>query len=93
MFHKLVSSAGRAVTTGVKPHDAHHPGCSLPLVALLRWYRKSIALGVRAVHPSVLLDHVESSTVLYLTITSDLLQVAGQRSDCFATTLSPDSAP
>jgi hypothetical protein len=94
MFYKLVSSAGRAVTTGAKPHDAHHLGCSLPAAKLLRWYRESIDLGVRSVHPSVLFDHVESaSTVLCLTITSDLLQVAGQRSDCFATTLSPDSVP
>jgi hypothetical protein len=81
MFRMHVSGPGRAVTAGVKPPSAHHLRGSLPV-------------GLRPVHPSVFLGYVESaSTALCLTITGDLQQAAGQRSDRLAAPLSTDSVP
>ena len=92
MFGKLVSSPGQAVTAGVKPPSAHPLRHGFPMVTRLRRYDERIDPGVQPVRPSVFLGYVESpSNVRCLTITGDLLQAAGQRSDRFATPLSTDS--
>ena len=55
---------------------------------LLRWYREGIDPAPRLLHLSTFMGHVDpSSTAVYLTITTELLQEASDRFARFAAPL------
>jgi site-specific recombinase XerD len=87
-FHALVPHLNLNVPNGVslpRLHDLRH---SFAVGTLLRWYRCGIDPGARLLHLSTFLGHVSpESTAEYLTITSDLLQEAGERFERFASPL------
>jgi len=94
IFHKLVSSLGLAVPSGVRPPCAHHLRHSFAVGTLLRWYHEGADPGAQLLHLSTFLGHVKpASTAVYLTITADLLQAAGERFERFATPLSTYGVP
>lgn len=85
-FHALVPKLALAPRDGVaspRLHDLRH---SFAVRALLRWYRQGQDPAARLLHLSTFLGHVSlTSTAVYLTITSDLLDEAGRRFERFAT--------
>jgi site-specific recombinase XerD len=92
IFHQLVSRLGLPTASGVKPPCAHHLRHSFAVATLLRWYREGADPATRLLHLSTFLGHVKpASTAVYLTITSDLLQAAGERFEHFAAPLSVDA--
>jgi site-specific recombinase XerD len=63
-------------------HDLRH---SFAVGALLRWYRSGVNPTDRLLHLSAFLGHADpSSTAVYLTITSELLQEANKRFTSYA---------
>src|SRR2546422_10996145 len=69
-------------------HALHHLRHSFAVGTLLRWYREGINPAERLLHLSTFLGHVDpSSTVVYLTITAELLQEASDRFARFAAPL------
>jgi site-specific recombinase XerD len=72
-------------------HDLRH---SFAVGTLLRWYRDGADPTARLLHLSTFLGHVDpASTAVYLTITAELLQAAGERFGRFATPLSMGAVP
>jgi integrase len=63
-------------------HDLRH---SFAVGTLLRWYRQGINAGERLHYLSTFMGHADpASTVVYLTITDDLLKEANRRFESFA---------
>jgi site-specific recombinase XerD len=79
-FHQLVPRLGLTVPPGVatpRVHDLRH---SFAVGTLLRWYRADLDPAGRLFHLSTFLGHVSpSSTAVYLTITTALLDEASER--------------
>jgi integrase len=79
-FHKLLPHLGLVVLAGVAPPRAHGLRHAFAVGTLLRWYREGINPARRLLHLATFLGHVSpSSTAVYLTITSELLQEAHRR--------------
>jgi integrase len=73
------------VPPGFQSPRAHHLRHSFAVATLLRWYREGINPGERLIYLSTFMGHVDpSSTAVYLTITTDLLQQANERFEQFA---------
>jgi site-specific recombinase XerD len=93
-FHALVPRLGLVLPAGSglpRVHDLRH---SFAVGTLLRWYREGADPAARLLHLSTFLGHVDpSSTAVYLTITADLLQAAGERFERLAAPLSTGGAP
>jgi len=93
-FHALIPRLGLALPAGIgspRVHDLRH---SFAVGTLLRWYREGADPAARLLHLSTFLGHVDpASTAVYLTITADLLQAAGERFERFAAPLSTGGAP
>ena len=84
-FHHLVATLGLAVPSGVSPPRLHDLRHSFAVVSLLRWYREGLDPSARLHQLSTYMGHVDpASTAVYLTITPQLLDEAGQRSEAFA---------
>jgi integrase len=63
-------------------HDLRH---SFAVGTLLRWYRQGINAGEKLHYLSTFMGHADpASTVVYLTITDDLLKEANRRFESFA---------
>jgi site-specific recombinase XerD len=79
-FHHLVPRLGLHIPEGVampRVHDLRH---SFAVGTLLRWYRSGIDPGVKLLHLSTFLGHVDpTSTAVYLTITRALMDEASSR--------------
>jgi integrase len=87
-FHHLVPRLGLELPPGVSPPRLHDLRHSFAVNTLLRWYRSGIDPSRRLIHLSTFLGHVNpTSTAVYLTMTTDLLQQASQRFERFATPL------
>lgn len=72
-----------AGTFGPRVHGLRH---TFAVRTLLRWYREGVAPATRLNHLSTFLGHTNpTSTAVYLTITSELLQEANRRFEVFAT--------
>jgi site-specific recombinase XerD len=84
-FHALVPKLALESRPGVaapRLHDLRH---SFAVGTLLRWYREGIDPNSRLLHLATFLGHVDpSSTAVYLTITSELLDEASARFRDFA---------
>lgn len=87
-FHSLVPQLNLDIREGVampRLHDLRH---SFAVGTLLRWYRAGVDPNSRLLQLSTFMGHVSPvTTAEYLTITSDLLQEAGERFERFASTL------
>lgn len=84
-FHKLVPLLELDVPPGTRPPCVHSLRHSFAVGTLLHWYRTGVDPGTRLMHLATFLGHVDPmSTAVYLTITGDLLQEAGQRFEQFA---------
>lgn len=87
-FHSLVPQLKLTIPPGVSPPRLHDLRHSFAVGTLLRWYRSGVDPGSRLLALSTFLGHVSpESTAVYLTITGDLLQQAGERFERFATPL------
>lgn len=87
-FHRLVRALGIEQSPGgssPRVHDLRH---SFAVNTLLRWYRSGIDPSRRLLHLSTFLGHVNpTSTAVYVTMTTELLQQASQRFERFAAPL------
>ena len=84
-FHELLPELNLAIPEGVAPPHLHCLRHSFAVGTLLRWYRAGIDPMSRLLDLSTFLGHVSpSSTAVYLTITTELLECANQRFAHFA---------
>ena len=84
-FHKLLPALQLAVQPGVASPHLHCLRHSFAVGTLLRWYREGVDPMTRLLDLSTFLGHASpSSTAVYLTITSELLECASQRFAHFA---------
>ena len=84
-FHKLLPALQLTVNPGVAPPHLHCLRHSFAVGTLLRWYRAGIDPMTRLLDLSTFLGHVSpSSTAVYLTITTELLECASERFAHFA---------
>jgi len=85
-FHHLLPLLNLEVPPGVRPPRLHDLRHSFAVGTLVRWYREGIDPAQRLMHLSTFLGHVSpTSTAVYLTITSELLQEANQRFERYVT--------
>jgi integrase len=83
-FHRLVANRFD-IRPGVAAPRLHCLRHSFAVGTLLRWYRAGVDPGVRLIHLSTFLGHVDpASTAWYLTITTELLDAANERFEQFA---------
>ena len=93
-FHALVPRLGLTLSAGVAPPRVHDLRHSFAVGTLLRWYRQGSDPAARLIHLSTFLGHVDpASTAVYLTITVELLEAAGDRFGRYAAPLSTGSTP
>ena len=84
-FHKLLPALHLTVPAGVAAPHLHCLRHSFAVGTLLRWYREGIDPMSRLFDLSTFLGHVSpSSTAVYLTITTELLDCASDRFAQFA---------
>lgn len=92
-FHALVPRLDLTMAAGVAPPRVHDLRHSFAVGTLLRWYREGADPAARLLHLSTFLGHVNpASTSVYLTITSELLEAAGERFGRYAAPLSIGAA-
>ncbi len=84
-FHKLLPELQLTVPSGVAAPHLHCLRHSFAVGTLLRWYRAGINPMARLLDLSTFMGHVSpSSTAVYLTITTELLDCASERFSLFA---------
>jgi integrase len=84
-FHKLLPALQLTVPSGVAPPHLHCLRHSFAVGTLLRWYRAGVDPMTRLLDLSTFLGHVSpSSTAVYLTVTTELLECASERFAHFA---------
>jgi integrase len=84
-FHKLLPELQLEIPSGVAPPHLHCLRHSFAVGTLLRWYREGVDPMARLFDLSTFLGHVSpSSTAVYLTITTELLECASARFANFA---------
>ena len=84
-FHKLLPALQLTVASGVGRPHLHCLRHSFAVSTLLRWYRTGVDPMSRLFDLSTFMGHVSpSSTAVYLTITTELLECAGMRFAEFA---------
>ncbi len=84
-FHKLLPTLQLTVPSGVASPHLHCLRHSFAVSTLLRWYREGVDPMSHLLDLSTFLGHVSpSSTAVYLTITTELLQCANTRFAAFA---------
>ena len=93
-FRELCPELGLSVPPGVAPPRLHCLRHSFAVGTLLRWYRQGIVPGDRLLWLSTFMGHSRpSSTAVYLTITSELLEEANTRFRRFASPLLKGGVP
>jgi integrase len=84
-FHKLLPELQLTVPSGVAAPHLHCLRHSFAVGTLLRWYRAGIDPTARLLDLSTFMGHVSpSSTAVYLSITTELLDCASERFSLFA---------
>lgn len=84
-FHKLLPALQLTVPSGAASPHLHCLRHSFAVGTLLRWYREGVDPMSRLFDLSTFLGHVSpSSTAVYLTITTELLECASNRFAHFA---------
>jgi site-specific recombinase XerD len=85
-FHKLLPALQLKIASGEATPHLHCLRHSFAVGTLLRWYREGVDPMARLFDLSTFLGHVSpSSTAVYLTITTELLECASNRFAEFAT--------
>ena len=85
VFHKLLPALQLTIPSGVAPPHLHCLRHSFAVGTLLRWYRTGVDPMTRLLDLSTFMGHVSpSSTAVYLTITTELLECASERFAHFA---------
>ena len=85
VFVDLASAIVAAVPPGVRRPHPHCMRHSFAVGTLLRWYREGVDVQSRLPQLSTFLGHVDpSSTAVYLTMTSEILQAANRRFEAYA---------
>jgi integrase len=88
-FRSLADQLDIPIPPGGTPAHAHDLRHSFAVGRLLRWYRDGSNPTDKLVKLSTFMGHVDpASTAVYLTVTADLLEAAGQRFERFAAPLS-----
>jgi integrase len=91
-FHKLLPKLQLVVPSGTAPPHLHCLRHSFAVGTVLRWYREGVDPTSRLFDLSTFLGHVSpSSTAVYLTITSELLECASTRFAHFAASTRKES--
>jgi integrase len=94
IFRSLADQLDIAIPPGGTPAHVHDLRHSFAVGRLLRWYRDGSNPSDKLVKLSTFMGHVDpASTAVYLTITADLLEAAGQRFERFAAPLSRGGRP
>lgn len=89
IFRSLADQLDIAIPPGGTSAHVHDLRHSFAVGRLLRWYRDGHNPTDKLVKLSTFMGHVDpASTAVYLTITADLLEAAGQRFERFAAPLS-----
>ena len=84
-FHALVPRLGLSVPPSCSPPRLHDLRHSFAVGTLLRWYRSGADPGAGLLKLATFMGHVSaSSTMIYLTITRELLHEANRRFEAFA---------
>jgi site-specific recombinase XerD len=84
-FRKMLPALHLAVQPGIASPHLHCLRHSFAVGTLLRWYREGVDPMTRLLDLSTFLGHVSpSSTAVYLTITTELMESASQRFAQFA---------
>lgn len=93
-FRHVVPRLGLDVPSGTSPPRLHDLRHSFAVGTLLRWYREGIDPADRLHRLSTFMGHSDpTSTAVYLTITSDLLQQANDRFERFAEVVRQEVSP
>lgn len=94
IFRTLADQLDIAIPPGGTPAHVHDLRHSFAVGRLLRWYRDGSNANDKLIKLSTFMGHVDpASTAVYLTITADLLEAAGQRFERFAAPLSRGGQP
>lgn len=89
VFRSLADQLDIPIPPGGTPVHVHDLRHSFAVGRLLRWYRDGSNPTNKLVKLSTFMGHVDpASTTVYLTVTADLLEAAGQRFERFAAPLS-----
>ncbi len=90
-FHSLLGQLELEIPPGVSPPRLHCLRHSFAVSTLVRWYRSGIDPAQHLMHLSTFLGHVNpSSTAVYLTITTELLELASDRFQSYAAPVLPE---
>jgi site-specific recombinase XerD len=93
-FHQIIPRLGLTVPPGIATPRVHHLRHSFAVGTLLRWYRTGHDPAGRLFHLATFLGHVSpSSTAVYLSITTALLDEAGERFARLAAPTITESTP
>lgn len=93
-FHHLLPTLDLKVPDGVSPPRLHSLRHSFAVGTLLRWYRQGHDPAARLFQLSTFMGHVNpTSTAVYLTITTELLDQANQRFETFAAPVCNEARP
>jgi integrase len=85
VFHRLVATLDLEVPPGVRAPCLHSLRHSFAVGTLLRWYRDGIDPSTKLFQLATFMGHVDpTSTAVYLTVTSALLDEANRRFESFA---------
>lgn len=94
VFRLLADQLDIAIPPGGTPAHVHDLRHSFAVGRLLRWYRDGYNPTDKLAKLSTFMGHVDpASTAVYLTVTADLLDAAGQRFERFAAPLSRGGRP
>ena len=94
IFHSLAAELNIAIPPGGTPAHMHDLRHSFAVGRLLRWYRDGSNPTDKLVKLSTFMGHVDpASTAVYLTITTDLMEAAGQHFERFAVPISSGGRP
>jgi len=94
IFRTLADRLDIAIPPGGTPAHVHDLRHSFAVGRLLRWYHDGSNPTDKLVKLSTFMGHVDpASTAVYLTITTDLMEAAGQRFERFAVPISSGGRP
>lgn len=90
-FRLLVKQMNLHIAPGVSAPRLHCLRHSFAVSTLVRWYRSGINPTQKLPYLSAFMGHVNpSSTVVYLTITTELLELANERFEAYAAPTLPE---
>ena len=93
-FHSLIPQLDLTIPSGIQYPRAHHLRHSFAVGTLLRWYKQGINPSDQLIYLSTFMGHVDvSSTEVYLTVTTELMQQANNRFKNFVSPILKEVLP